>query len=98
MSGGDVDRRDVSLAISDLLAGATTAPAALVLEGEAGIGKTTTWLGAVDRARERGFRVLSTRPAAAESVMGHSALTDLLDSVDSSVWAGLPAPQRQAIE
>jgi ATP/maltotriose-dependent transcriptional regulator MalT len=98
VSGGEVDRRDVSLAISTLLAEAVTAPAALVLEGEAGIGKTTTWLGAVELARERGFRVLSTRPAAAESVMGHAALADLLDSVDPSTWAGLPAPQRQAID
>ena len=40
---------------------------ALVLEGEAGIGKSTLWLAGVEAARERGFRVLSSRPAEVES-------------------------------
>ena len=30
----------------------------LLLEGEAGVGKTTLWLAAVQRARELGLRVL----------------------------------------
>jgi Cdc6-like AAA superfamily ATPase len=33
----------------------------LVLEGEAGIGKSTLWLEGVEVARSRGFRVLSAR-------------------------------------
>jgi len=37
--------------------------AALVLDGEAGIGKTTLCLAGVERAREHGFRVLYARPA-----------------------------------
>ena len=36
---------------------------ALVLAGEAGIGKSTLWLAGVESARERGLRVLSSRPA-----------------------------------
>jgi predicted ATPase len=40
-------------------------PAALVLEGEAGIGKSTLWVAGVDHASTRGFRVLSSRPAEA---------------------------------
>ena len=40
--------------------------AALVLEGEAGIGKSTLWLAGVEAARERGLRVLSARPAEVE--------------------------------
>ena len=35
-----------------------TGMAALVLEGEAGIGKSTLWLAGVEAARERGLRVL----------------------------------------
>ena len=41
-------------------------PRALVLEGEAGIGKSTLWLRSLELARARGLRVLSTRPAEAE--------------------------------
>jgi len=40
--------------------------AALVLEGEAGIGKSTLWLAGLAHARTRGLRVLSSRPAEAE--------------------------------
>jgi hypothetical protein len=40
--------------------------AAFVLEGEAGIGKSTLWLAGVEHAHARGLRVLSSRPAEAE--------------------------------
>jgi DNA-binding CsgD family transcriptional regulator len=83
--------------VARLLDAASSAPAALVLEGEPGIGKTTLWLTALDEARERGFRVLSTRPTAAESVMAYTALVDLLGSVAPSTWADLPGPQCQAL-
>jgi DNA-binding CsgD family transcriptional regulator len=89
---------DASLAISRLLTDASLAPTALILDGEPGIGKTTLWLAAVEAARERGFQVLGTRPAAAESVMGYTALADLLGSVAPSTWADLPAPQRRAVD
>jgi ATP/maltotriose-dependent transcriptional regulator MalT len=89
---------DASLAISRLLTDATVAPSALILDGEPGIGKTTLWLAAVEAARERGFRVLSTRPAASESVMGYTALADLLGSVPPSALAHLVAPQRRAVD
>lgn len=38
-------------------------PAALILEGEPGIGKSTLWAAGVEHARGRGVRVLSSRPA-----------------------------------
>jgi hypothetical protein len=43
-------------AVADFLTAAAIEPAALVMEGEPGIGKTTLWLHAVEEARERGFR------------------------------------------
>ena len=52
----------------------------------------------LSRARERGFRVLTSRAAAAESVLAYTALADLLSAVDESVWADLPAPQQQGLE
>jgi DNA-binding CsgD family transcriptional regulator len=85
-------------AASDFAASASREPAALVLEGEAGIGKTTVWLAAVDRARAAGSRVLSARTAAAESTLAYGALADLLSEVDESVWLSLPDQQRVAME
>ncbi len=84
--------------MATFLATAATEPAALVAEGEPGIGKTTLCLSAIELAEERGFLVLSARPAEAESVLAYASLADLLSSVDSSVLMDLPTPQRLAID
>jgi DNA-binding CsgD family transcriptional regulator len=73
-------------------------PLALVLEGEAGIGKSTLWLEGVGAARTRGFRVLMSRPAEAEQGLTHAALGDLFEGVLDSVLPALPAPRRHALE
>ncbi len=73
-------------------------PDALLLEGEPGIGKSTVWLAATAAAAERGFRVLTARPSAAESRLSYAALADLLSSVDRSTLEVLPKPQRRAVE
>jgi DNA-binding NarL/FixJ family response regulator len=83
--------------VGGFLTSASAAPSALLIEGEPGIGKTTLWLAALEEARARGFRVLSTRAAAAESVLAYTALADLLDAVDASAWADLPEPQQVAV-
>ena len=80
------------------LAAAASEPAGLVAEGEPGIGKTTLCLSAVELAEERGFQVLSARPAEAESVLAYASLADLLSGVGPSVLADLPTPQRLAID
>ena len=85
-------------AVADFLTAAAIEPSALVVEGEPGIGKTTLWLHGVEQARERGSLVLSARSAAAESVLAYASLADLLSGVDESVWAGLPEPQRLAMD
>lgn len=71
---------------------------ALVLEGEAGIGKTTVWSEARRRAEERGLRLLSCRPVAAEAKLSFAALSDLLADVGDESFAALPDPQRDALE
>jgi DNA-binding CsgD family transcriptional regulator len=73
-------------------------PAALVLEGEAGIGKSTLWVAGVDHARTRGFRVLSSRPAEAERGLAHVGLGDLFEDALDDVLPALPAPRRRALE
>jgi DNA-binding CsgD family transcriptional regulator len=72
--------------------------AALVLEGEAGIGKSTLWLAGVEDAHARGFRVLSARPAEAERGLAHVVLSDLFEGVLDEVLPALPAPRRHALE
>ncbi|MGH2858790.1 MAG: ATP-binding protein [Solirubrobacteraceae bacterium] len=72
--------------------------AALALEGEAGIGKTTLWREALLRASRGGALVLACRSALAEAKLSFAALADLLSEVDESAFAALPAPQREALE
>lgn len=84
--------------ISSFLASSSAEPSALLIEGEPGIGKTTLWLAAVERARERGFRILAARAAAAESVLAYTVLADLFDDVDAALWPELPEPQRVAVD
>jgi DNA-binding CsgD family transcriptional regulator len=71
---------------------------ALVLEGEAGIGKSTLWLSGVAAARERSFHVLASRPAEAERTLAHVVLGDLFADADAGLLASLPAPRRRAFE
>lgn len=73
-------------------------PRALLLEGQAGVGKTTVWRWALERARAAGYRVLSCRPAEAEAKYSYAALGDLLDAVGNDDWPDLPAPQRRALD
>ncbi len=73
-------------------------PAALLLEGEAGIGKTTVWDAGVEAARRAGLRVLVCRGAGSEVKLGYASLTDLLADVEEGPIAALPAPQRRALE
>src|ERR671935_3239645 len=70
--------------------------AALLLEGEPGIGKTVLWQAATEAARERGFRVLRARPSEAERTLSFAALADLL--VDAhEVIDQLPPVQRRPL-
>lgn len=93
-----VGRDDELAAIHAFLDGAPATPSALVLEGEAGIGKSTLWLAAVEHAHTRGMRVLSSRPAEAERSLAHVGLGDLLEAVLDGVLPALPTPRRRALE
>jgi DNA-binding CsgD family transcriptional regulator len=73
-------------------------PVALVLEGEAGIGKSTLWLAGVERAREQGLGVLSARPAEAENGFAYVGLGDLFEDVLDDVLPALTPPRRRALQ
>jgi predicted ATP-dependent serine protease len=66
---------------SCFLIAAGVQPSVLVNEGEAGIGKTTLWLAAIEQARERGFRVLSRGRGQEESMLAYAVMADLLGDV-----------------
>lgn len=71
---------------------------ALVLEGEAGIGKSTLWLAAVEDARAHGLRVLASRPSERERGLAHVGLGDLFEPFVHEVLVDLPPPRRYALE
>ena len=72
--------------------------AALVVEGEAGIGKSTVWEAAVEAAADHVWLVRVSRPAQSEQGLTLAGLTDLFGGVDDETLGRLPAPQRQALE
>jgi DNA-binding CsgD family transcriptional regulator len=72
-------------------------PRALLLEGEAGIGKTTLWHEALRVARGHGA-VLSSRAAEAETSFSFAVLGDLLSPLVEDRLELLPAAQREPLE
>jgi DNA-binding CsgD family transcriptional regulator len=72
-------------------------PGALLLEGDAGIGKTTLWRESL-RIAERTGPVLSSRPSEADSILSFTVLGDLLEPILEDTLDRLPSRQREAIE
>ncbi len=93
-----VGREDELGSIERLLRAHDELPAAAVLHGDAGVGKTTVWLAATEAAAASGYRVLSCRAAEAETRLAYAGLADLLDGAVQDVLAGLPPVQRRALE
>jgi DNA-binding CsgD family transcriptional regulator len=72
--------------------------AALIVQGEPGIGKTTLWKHGVEEALRRSYRILACRPVEAETRLSFAGLGDLLQDVVDDVLSELPEPQREALE
>jgi DNA-binding CsgD family transcriptional regulator/tetratricopeptide (TPR) repeat protein len=90
--------RDAEVAkIRSFLSAASRAPAALVITGVAGIGKTALWRHVLQTVGQSS-RVLSCQPAAAERPLSFSALDDLFGDVAGEVLPVLAAPRRYAVE
>jgi DNA-binding CsgD family transcriptional regulator len=80
--------------VKSLIESVSGGPSALLLEGTAGIGKTTLWQAGVSFARARGHRVLACRAAESEARLSYAALGDLFDFE----LPDLPAPQQRALD
>ena len=97
MPGHVVGRDAERASIRDFVASVSDGAAALVLEGEAGTGKTTLWTAGVETAEEAGLRVLRARPGESETALSFAGVRDLLDPVLEQALEPLPAPQRRAL-
>ncbi|MBA2314239.1 MAG: AAA family ATPase, partial [Chloroflexi bacterium] len=80
------------------LGGLGGGPCGLVIAGDAGIGKTAIWRAILERARDRGIAIWTTRAAEGETQAGLASLADLVAADARSAAAGLPAPQKRAID
>ncbi len=93
-----VGRDDEVAWLDSFFDGAGEGLRAAVLEGDAGIGKTTIWRAGLAAARERSLHVLVARPAESERGLAHAGLSDLLEECVGEILPDLPAPRRRALE
>jgi DNA-binding CsgD family transcriptional regulator len=91
--------RDAEIAeiLAFLLSAASSTPAALVITGNAGIGKTAVWQHAL-KAAAGSSRVLSCRPAPAERPLAFSALDDLFGAAAGEILPELAGPRQRAVQ
>ena len=91
--------RDAELmSLDGFLSAIMDGPIALLLDGEAGIGKSVLWNAGLTAASERTYRVLACRPIESETEMAYAALGDLLADHSGDAIDELPGPQRRALE
>src|SRR5262245_39864028 len=98
MGRAEVVGRDAELQrVVTHLRAATDGPQALVIEGEAGAGKTAVWDAALDGV-EGTATVLACRSVSSEMDLPYAALGDLLRGVLEPTLDELPVPQRPALQ
>ena len=93
-----IGRREELLALDGFLEAVPAGGSALLLEGDAGIGKTVLWREGVRLARERGFGVLSARSSESELQVAFATIGDLFAPVLDETLPRLLPVQRRALE
>ena len=96
--GSHVVGREAELAVVAGFLGGEAVARALVVDGEAGIGKTTLWEAGVALARAEGRCVLTARAGEVEARLPFAALADLLEGIELAGLDGVPGPQLRALE
>ena len=90
--------RDIELtALGEFVSGIPRGASILVLEGEAGMGKTTLWRAGLERAVGEALRTLEAAPAQSEAELSFAGLGDLLDGVLDDALEQLPTGQRSVL-
>ena len=95
---GVVGREEELGSIDAFLDDTVVGPTALVLVGEAGIGKTILWQECVDAAEQRFGHVLTCRGVEAEAALSFAGLSELLAPVLADTLETLAAPRRRALQ
>jgi DNA-binding CsgD family transcriptional regulator len=99
MAAEIIGRRDELRAIDVFVEAAPGGGQALLLDGDAGIGKTILWERALHVAGVRDFRVLCARPTQSEAQVAFAAVGDLLaPALSTGVLERLVPVQRRALE
>ena len=93
-----IGRKEELGSIQAFLARVREGSCALVLSGEAGIGKTILWEAGLEEAEHRLSRVLLHRAAEAEASLSFAGLSDLLAPVFDDVSSSLAPLRRRALE
>ena len=83
--------------ISSFMRSVRDGPAALLIEGDAGAGKTTLWEEGLRRDGSE-ISIVSCRPVQSEATLSYTGLGDLLGGAIEDHAADLPTPQRRALE
>ncbi len=91
--GRDEELGSISAFLDDVVRG----PAALVLAGETGIGKTILWQAGVAAAESRLVRVLTCRGVEAEASLSFAGLSELLAPALDDTLETLAPPRRRAL-
>jgi DNA-binding CsgD family transcriptional regulator/tetratricopeptide (TPR) repeat protein len=97
MSAQLVGREEELQRVELFLEAARHEPRALLIEGEAGAGKTSVWDAALAAAERANSHTLAARPAEAETGFAYAALGDLLRG-HLDALSGLPSRQQRALE
>ena len=95
---GILGREPELAAARAFLDGLDDGPRALILEGEAGIGKTAVWRAVLAEAQARGVRVLRCVAEQTEAQLSFVGLGDLVGALADYYLPALPSPQREALE
>ena len=91
--------REVQLAaIDEVMTSVLDGPAGILVHGEIGIGKSRLWTTAIHAVRSREWTVLQCNPIESEIPLAYAALGDLLRDVPDAAFAGIPTPQRRALD
>ena len=98
MVGEIIGRGEELLAFDGFLGAVPAGRQALLLEGDAGIGKTALWQEGNRLARERGFRILTSRSAHSETQIAFATIGDVFAPVMEETLPRLTPVQRRALE
>jgi hypothetical protein len=93
-----IGRREELLTLDAFLTDISTGGQALLLEGDAGIGKTALWREGLRTAKARGISVLRANPSNSEAQIAFAALGDLVAPALGQGLTQLVPPQRRALE